>query len=116
MAPNPRRQPQNTGSGSGLARGMLPMGKPGLGPGGRFMLLLRGKSVASRLVYREHRMDRNLVRGILRAACVAVLFLISMHVAFAETGAEAWLRYSQVKDGAASLPTRVAVVGNSAIV
>jgi alpha-glucuronidase len=60
-------------------------------------------------------MDRNLMR-VLRAAWVPVLFLISMHAAFAETGAEAWLRYSQVKDGAASLPTRVAVVGNSEVV
>ena len=39
-----------------------------------------------------------------------------MGSAFAETSAEGWLRYSQVKDNAASLPTGVAVVGNSAVV
>jgi alpha-glucuronidase len=61
-------------------------------------------------------MNRNLMRGALRGACIAILALASMRIATAETGAEGWLRYSQVKDNAASLPTCVAVIGDSAVV
>jgi alpha-glucuronidase len=61
-------------------------------------------------------MDRSLMRGAFGVAFIAILSLTSMRVALAETGAEAWLRYSQVKDSAPSLPSRVAVVGKSAIV
>jgi len=61
-------------------------------------------------------MGRNVTHGAVLAIPVAILFLISAGVASAETGAEGWLRYSQVKDNAASLPSRVAVVGNSEIV
>jgi alpha-glucuronidase len=60
-------------------------------------------------------MDRNLMRGPALLILIAILFIISVRVAFAETGAEAWLRYSEVKEGAAKLPNRVAVVGNSAV-
>ncbi len=57
------------------------------------------------------------MRGAWRGVCIAILSLISVSgAAFAETGAEAWLGYSQLKDSTASLPTRVAVVGNGAIV
>ncbi len=69
-----------------------------------------------RLVYRELRMNRSLMRGAFCLAYIAILSPISIHTAFAESGAEAWLRYSQVKEGATSLPNRVAVVGNSEIV
>jgi alpha-glucuronidase len=61
-------------------------------------------------------MDWNLTRGVARGAFIAIVSLIVVGAAFGENGAEAWLRYSQVKDGAAQLPSRVAVVGNSAIV
>ena len=61
-------------------------------------------------------MNRNLKRGAALAVFVAVLPLISMPAAIAETGAEGWLRYSQVSENAASLPGRVAVAGNSAVV
>src|SRR5258708_1126956 len=69
-----------------------------------------------RLVYRELRMDRNLMRGAAHGALIAIVSLIAVGAAYGETGAEAWLRYSQIKDGAASLPSRVAVVGNSGVV
>src|SRR5258708_8726271 len=69
-----------------------------------------------RLVYRELRMDRNLMRGAAHGALIAIVSLIAVGAAYGETGAEAWLRYSQIKDGAASLPRRVAVVGNSGVV
>jgi alpha-glucuronidase len=69
-----------------------------------------------RLVYRELRMDRNLMRGAACGALIAIVSLIAVGAAYGENGAEAWLRYSQIKDSAASLPSRVAVVGNSAIV
>jgi alpha-glucuronidase len=61
-------------------------------------------------------MNRNFVRGAVPAIFVAILFSISIPAAVAETGAEGWLRYSQVKDNAASLPTHVAVVGDGAVV
>jgi alpha-glucuronidase len=61
-------------------------------------------------------MGRNLGRGVWLAISVAIFSLISIPATVAETGAEAWLRYSQVKDAAASFPSRVAVVGNSKIV
>jgi len=61
-------------------------------------------------------MDRNLSRSHAQLIFIAILFAISVRSASAETGAEGWLRYSQVKDNAASLPSRVAVVGNSAVV
>jgi alpha-glucuronidase len=57
-------------------------------------------------------MNRNLMRGAWLTIFAASFFLISTPAAVAETGAEGWLRYSQAKDNAASLPTRVAVVGN----
>ena len=56
------------------------------------------------------------MRGAWQVASVAIFVLILVSTAFAETGAEAWLRYSQVKNGATSLPSRVAVVGNRAVV
>ena len=56
------------------------------------------------------------MRGAGLAISVAILFLISIPAVVAETGAEGWLRYSLVKDDAASLPARVAVAGGGAIV
>jgi alpha-glucuronidase len=67
-------------------------------------------------VYRELRMDRNLMRLIAPLACITISSLFSANTAFAETGAEAWLRYAVLQKGAPSFPNRVAVVGNSDIV
>jgi alpha-glucuronidase len=61
-------------------------------------------------------MNRNLMRGAAQAIFAVILCLILTGAASAETGAEGWLRYSQVKDNAAPLPTRVAVIGDSAVV
>lgn len=61
-------------------------------------------------------MDRNLMRLIALLACIAISSLFSTNVAFADTGAEAWLRYALLQEGASSFPNRVAMVGNSEIV
>jgi alpha-glucuronidase len=60
-------------------------------------------------------MNRNLMRGAVRGACIAILALASMRMASAETGAEAWLRYAALSDATSSLPTRVAVIGNNEV-
>src|SRR5450631_115371 len=122
MSPYSRAQLENVASGSGLASGMLPMGKRGLGPGGRFMLL-RGKTAVNPVVYREPRMDRNLVLRARLRVSVAVFFLtsvalisatlVSTATAFAETGADAWLRYAPLREVAPSLPSNAVVVGDS---
>lgn len=56
------------------------------------------------------------MRRAVLAIFAAIFSLISMRSAVAETGAEGWLRYSQVKDNAASLPSRVVVIGDSTVV
>jgi alpha-glucuronidase len=60
-------------------------------------------------------MNRNLMRGAM-LVCFAIFSLIAVDTACAESGSEAWLRYAPLQERASSLPTRVAVVGNSAIV
>ncbi len=79
------------------------------------MLSLRWELV-DEPVYREGRMNRNVMRLALLLAYVAVSCLVSVEAVSAETRAEAWLRYASPQDGMPSLPGRVAVVGNSDIV
>jgi alpha-glucuronidase len=67
----------------------------------------------NRVVYRELRMNRNLMPSALLLACLAVA---AQGMVYAETGADAWLRYAVLQERATSLPNRVAVVGNSVIV
>jgi alpha-glucuronidase len=59
-------------------------------------------------------MDRNLMRRALLLVGVAIFSLTA--VAFAETGADAWLRYSFLPTTVSSLPNRVAVIGSSGVV
>src|SRR5437660_7432754 len=117
MSPNSRAQPRNTASGSALASGMLPTRKCGLGPGGRFMFSLSRKTLRwNRVVYREVRMNWNVMRLALLLVCVVISSLVSVETVSAETRAEAWLRYTSPQDGTPSLPSLVAVVGTSEIV
>jgi alpha-glucuronidase len=54
-------------------------------------------------------------RALLRVG-FGIFFLTTAAVVFAETGADAWLRYSSFPNAATSLPSHVAVIGNSGVV
>src|SRR6476660_7903539 len=118
MSPNSLAHAENTGKGSLLARGMFPIRKCGLGPGGRFSMA----GLVTESVYRDQPgidLQRRLPshcavacsnqRWLVTAALCWVSIVPSIVPSmaprlFAETGGDAWLRYSSPEFTAAKAP------------